>query len=117
MFKYMPHMVRDKKSKSIEELLGFGLFACVSKHEFFSRLSNLAEAQAEVYARVSSDLEVALVGVEDDRLPSVVDPLHLQGKPADGRLEVRLLCIHHQPNTVLLRMLGCRGDSLCVCVS
>lgn len=53
-----------------------------------------------------SYLEVALVSVEDDGLFSVVHPLHLQRQPADGRLEVGLLRVHHQTDAVLQGMLG-----------
>lgn len=54
---------------------------------------------------VDSYLEVALVCVEDDRLFSVIDPLHLQCQPADSRLEIGLLCVHHQADTILIGML------------
>lgn len=46
-------------------------------------------------------LQVTLVGVEYDGLLSVELPLHFQGQPADGGLEVRLLGIDHQPDAVL----------------
>lgn len=57
-------------------------------------------------------LEVALVRVEDDGLLSVVLALHLQRQPADGRLEVGLLRVHHQTDAVLHGMLamGIRCD-------
>lgn len=42
-----------------------------------------------------SHLQVTLVGVENDCLLSVEFPLHFQGQPTDGWLEVCLLCIHH----------------------
>lgn len=45
--------------------------------------------------RLLRHLQVALVGVEYDGLLSVEFPLHFQGQPADGGLEVRLLGIHH----------------------
>lgn len=54
---------------------------------------------------VGSYFEVALVCVEDDRLFSVIDPLHLQCQAADSRLEIGLLCIHHQTDTILYGML------------
>ena len=50
-------------------------------------------------------LEVTLVGVEDDWLFFVEYPLHLQGQSTNGRLEVRLLGVHHQPHPVLHSML------------
>lgn len=59
-----------------------------------------------VHTICHSYLEVALVRVEDDGLFSVVLPLHLQRQPADGRLQVGLLCIHHQTHAVLQGMLG-----------
>lgn len=49
----------------------------------------------------ATHFKVALVGVEDVRFFSVEDPLHLQGQSADGRLEIRLFCVHHQPHAVL----------------
>ena len=51
-------------------------------------------------------LEVALVGIKDDGLLSVEDPLHLQGQSADGRLKVCLLSVHHQPHPIVHCMLG-----------
>jgi len=56
------------------------------------------------------DLQITLVGVEDDGLVFVVEPLHLQRQSADGRLEVGLLCIHHQANAILNGMLGKKED-------
>lgn len=54
---------------------------------------------------VRPHLQVALVGVENDGLVPVEDPLHLQGQSANGRLEVGLLGVHHQPHAVLQSVL------------
>lgn len=54
---------------------------------------------------MASYLEVALVCVEDDRLLSVINPLHLQCEPTDSWLEIGLLCIHHQTDVILNGML------------
>lgn len=54
-----------------------------------------------IKAVMQPHLEVTLVGVENDGLLPVEPPLHLQGQAADGRLEVRLLGIHHQSDAVL----------------
>lgn len=54
---------------------------------------------------VDSYLEVALVCVEDDRLLSVINPLHLQCEPTDSWLEIGLLGIHHQTDIILNGML------------
>ncbi len=34
------------------------------------------------------------------------DPLHLQRESADGRLEIRLFCVHHQPHAALHSVLN-----------
>lgn len=54
-----------------------------------------------IKAVMQPHLEVTLVGVENDGLLPVEPPLHLQGQATNGRLEVRLLGIHHQPDAVL----------------
>lgn len=74
---------------------------CVSAHDVLLLIWHLCVRRPTV----DLYLEVALVRVEDDRLFSVVEPLHLQRQPADCRLEVALLCIHHQADTVLQGML------------
>lgn len=60
---------------------------------------------------MGSYLEVALIRVEDNGLVSVIDPLHLQREPADGWLEIGLLCVHHQANSVVNRMLEFQNKS------
>lgn len=74
---------------------------CVSAHDVLLLISHLCVRRPTV----DLYLEVALVRVEDDRPLSVVEPLHLQRQPADCRLKVGLLCIHHQADTVLQGML------------
>ncbi len=49
--------------------------------------------------------EVALIGVENDSFVSVEDSLHFHSESADGRLEIRLFGVHHQPNAIFHRML------------
>lgn len=56
-------------------------------------------------------LEVALERVEDERLIHIEPALHLQGQAADGRLEVALLGVNHQPHACLSRSLrGSQGE-------
>lgn len=74
---------------------------CVTAHDVLLLIWHLCVRQPNV----DLYLEVALIRVEDDRLLSVVEPLHLQRQPADCRLEVGLLCIHHQADIVLQGML------------
>lgn len=57
------------------------------------------------YRGALSHLEVTLKSVEDDWLFSVEFSLHFQGQATNSRLEVRLLCVHHEPYSVLNGML------------
>lgn len=52
-----------------------------------------------------SDLKVTLVGVEYYWFLSVELPLHFQSQTADCWLEICLLCIHHEPDTICHSML------------
>lgn len=70
-----------------------------------------------VLGRVGHHLQVTLVGVEDDGLLSVEFSLHFQSQPADGRLEVRLLGVDHQPHPVLQGVLESTRKSLRLCVT
>lgn len=65
----------------------------------------------------ATHFEVALVGVEDVGFFSVEDPLHLQGQSADGWLEIRLFCVHHQPHAVLHSVLEHTHTQLFSCNS
>lgn len=51
---------------------------------------------------VVGNLEIALVGVENNGLLSVELLLHLHGNPMDGRLEVGLLCVNHHADVQVL---------------
>lgn len=48
-----------------------------------------------------TDLEVALVSLEDGGAGDVVPLRQLPGRVIDGCLEVAVLCIYHQPHTGL----------------
>lgn len=63
-------------------------------------MMRICAAVTEQLPQLDSYLKVALIRVEDNRLLSVIDPLHLQCEPADGWLEVGLLSIHHQANAI-----------------
>lgn len=61
--------------------------------------------------RVRRHLQVTLVSVEYDRLLPVEFSLHFQGQPADGGLEVRLLGVNHQSDSMLHGVLDNRRKS------
>lgn len=61
-------------------------------------------------------LEVALVGVEDEWLLHIELALHFQCQAANGRLEVGLLSIHHQPHAHLAGFLQGAGAGERVCL-
>lgn len=64
--------------------------------------------------RAGAHPEVALERVEDERPLHVEPALRLQRQAADGRLEVSLLRIHHQPHAHLAGFLRDAGEGICV---
>lgn len=48
-----------------------------------------------------SDLEIALIGVKDDRFLFVEFPHHFNGQSTNGRLEVGLFSVYHHPHVLL----------------
>ena len=65
------------------------------------------EGQAKGIADRGADLEVALVGVHDDRPVLVVGLLQRDGDGVDGRLHVAMLCVHQDPHVALQPCTAC----------